>query len=89
MFRLRGRLLNTFCVKLNVPEEESQLEETCNTMDIFSLPQTETAQQVIRLSRHLPNLLGASCNWVTFGQTHHSLHQTEDSIKMMVRVRVR
>ena len=44
--RLRGRLLNTFCVKLNVPMECDQLEENCQTIGNFNLPQTETARQV-------------------------------------------
>ena len=45
-FRLRGRLLNTFCVKLNMPEESKQVEENCQTIGNFSSPLTETAQQV-------------------------------------------
>ena len=44
--RLRGRLLNTFCVKLNVPMIERQVEENCDTIGDFSFPQTETARQV-------------------------------------------
>ena len=44
--RLRGRLLNTFCVKLNVPMECDQSEENCQTIGNFNLPQTETASQV-------------------------------------------
>ena len=44
--RLRGRLLNTFCVKLNLPMISNQLEENCQTIGDFSLPQTETACQV-------------------------------------------
>jgi len=45
VLRLRGRLLNTFCVKLNVPMECDQLEENCQTIGNFNLPQTETARQ--------------------------------------------
>ena len=44
--RLRGRLLNTFCVKLNMPEESKQVEENCQTIGNFSFPLTETARQV-------------------------------------------
>jgi len=45
VLRLRGRLLNTFCVKLNLPLVSNQLEEKCQTIGDFSLPQTETACQ--------------------------------------------
>ena len=44
--RLRGRLLNTFCVKLNLPLVSDELVEKCQTIGDFSLPQTETARQV-------------------------------------------
>ena len=88
--RLRGRLLNTFCVKLNLPLVSDELEEKCQTIGDFSLPQTETARQVGNILTRCTNYLlsvffmsemcilycGAD---VTFRQAQPSVDQTTQS----------
>ena len=46
VLRLKGCILNTFCVKLNVPTRPSFPLESCHQLPDFTLPPLDSAKQV-------------------------------------------